>query len=269
MLFNRQPKLFSSFTVNLGPLYVERVIDRLLTKEGVSDVVRMTATDRYEHYISYLKDGIAKSTRKQYTLTQLFMGHFYQQQAILSNREESRQHFLEKALCHYQCYLDLPAFPNEGRYYAQWQAGVLQDQLGYPWRLAECALHAATTIDPLRGEAHRYITLHYVRQRDWMTAYRYSQKAIEQFFDHNPIANRYWQVNFEAYNWSLLHTHLSICYKLGSINEAIATYDRMLRYELEHLHEFKNSDIRQIHSLQKIFLQPKERIVGSPLPISA
>lgn len=269
MLFNQQPKLFTSFTVNLGPLYVERVIDRLLTKQGVPDVVRMTAAKRYEHYIEYLQAGIPKSTRREYSYAQLFMGYFHQQQATLDNKEDSRRNFLEKALFHYQSYLHLPVLPDEGRYYAQWQYGVLQDQLDYPWRLAEPALHAASATDPVRGEAHRHITLHYVRQRDWTTAYRYSQKAIEQYFDHNPIANRRWQVSFEAYNWSLLHTHLSICYKLGHINEAIATYDRMLRYELEHLQEFKNSDIRQIHSLQKIFLQPRQGTVESSLPISA
>lgn len=262
MLFRQQPNAFTSFTVNLGPLYVERVFDRLLTMGGIPNVARMPDADRYSHYLTYLEETVAGSTCKQYPYIQLYTGYFYQQLANQTGMENNRLHFREKALCHYRNYLDLPAIADEGRFYAQWQTGLLQEELGYSWQQAEASLLLAHALDPLRGETVHQIVRHYVQKRQWDIAYQHSFSAVRQYFDHNPIAVRRWFVDFNAYNWNVLHTHLGICYKMGYLGEAKTIYARMLRYELEHLQELNNTEIRHIHSLQRLFHLPKGEMVS-------
>jgi hypothetical protein len=253
MLFQSKIDPFSSFTINQGPLYAERVFESLLTKLGATAVGKMNDTHRYERCLGYLKQTIAAQGRNQYAFSQFYMAYFYQRLFQHATNEKERLHFQEKALCHFQCYLDLPAVADESRFYAQWHTGLLLDELGYSWHLAEASLLAASDSDPVRGEALARIVRHHVRNREWRKAYTYSMLSIDTFFDRNPIAIRRWFVDFDAYNWTLLNTHLNICYKLELFKEAKSTYDRMLRYQLEHLHEFKNSDIRLVHSLSKLF----------------
>jgi len=218
-LFHSKIDAFSSFTINLGPLYVERVFDSLLTRQGVKDVGCMGAAERFERYLDYLKNTTNLHNHTQYAVTQFYKGHFYQQLANQSIQKESAQHFREKALCYFQNYLELSARPEESRYYAQWQTGVLQDLLNYPWPLAEDSFVKASAIDTLRGEAVKRIIDHYVQVKEWRRAYSYSSTAISKFLDKNPVAHRRWFVDFDAYNWSVLKTHRIICYKLGYIKE--------------------------------------------------
>jgi hypothetical protein len=218
-LFHSKIDPFSSFTINLGPLYVERVFDSLLTKQGVNNVCRMSATARFGHYLAYLRRITGTTTRAQYAVTQFYKGHFYQQLANQSSPEENTTHFREKALCYYQTYLELTDRLDESKYYAQWQVGMLQDTLKYPWSLAEDALLKASVIDPLRGEPIKKIVDHYIRNKEWENAYPYSSTAITKFFDKNPVANRRWYVDFDAYNWRVTKTHRIISYKLGYLKE--------------------------------------------------
>lgn len=257
MLFRPTLDLFSPLTISLGPFYLERLLEMFLTKAGINGVTRMNPIDRYEKYISYLKSNVRKSTRKQYTLIQFYLGHFYQLLAKEAETKDYRLHCLEKALCHYQNYLDLPPIFNESAFYAHWQCGVLLEELGYPWEMAQSILLKASHTEPMRGESLRRIILHYVRVRDWQTAYEHSIVAIEKYFDRNPIANRRWFVDLTAYNWNLLITHMTICFKLGHFGEARAVYDRMISFELEHIQEFSNTDIRHLHALERLFYQPK------------
>jgi hypothetical protein len=222
-LFQTKIDPFSSFTINLGPLYVERVFDSLLIRQGVNAVGCMGAAERFEHYLDYLKRKTNPKNHTQYAVTQFYKGHFYQQLANHSIQKDSGQHFREKALCYYQNYLELSARPEESRYYAQWQTGVLQNLLNYSWPLAEDSLVKASAIDGLRGEAMKRIIDHYVRTRNCKRAYPYSSIAINKFVDKNPVANRRWFVEFDAYDWSMLKTHRIICYKLGYITEKNTT----------------------------------------------
>src|ERR1700742_4433082 len=211
---------FSAYTINLGPLYVERVFDALLTKEGIKAMVQMSAPERFTLYLDYLKTNINVHNHTQYAVTQFFKGHFYQQLAVHSIAGETARHFQEKALCYYQNYLELAEREDESRFYAQWQMGALQDILNYAWPLVEESLQKAAAADLMRGEPAKKIIEYYIGAREWKRAYPHSKTAIERFFDKNPVAHRRWFVDFEAYNWSVLTRHHTICLYLGYVREA-------------------------------------------------
>ena len=202
---------FSAFTINLGPLYVDRVFDSLLTREGVKAVVQMTAAERFTLYLEYLKKNINVHNHTQYAVTQFYKGHFSQQLAVHSISQETARHFQEKALCYYQNYLELAEREEESCYYAQWQTGMLQDTLNYAWPLVEDSLLKAFSLDELRGEAVKKIIEHYIGTREWEKAYIHSKSAVEKYLDKNPVAHRRWFVDFDAYNWSVLTRHHQIC----------------------------------------------------------
>lgn len=207
------PKIdaFSSYTINLGPLYVERVLDSLLLKEGMQGVGKMNAKERFEHYLEWLRQRMAKGNRHQYAVIQFYKGHFYQQLARLHGQSRYAQHLMEKALCAYQDYQELPQSGDESSYYAQWQAGMLQFTLDYPWSLVEDTLLKATEIDPVRGEAIKKITEYYTQRKEWEMAYPYSLMAVNRFFNKNPIARRRWHIDFSAYDQNIIDGHLLIC----------------------------------------------------------
>ncbi len=202
---------FSAFTINLGPLYVERVFDSLLTREGVKAVVQMNASERFTLYLDYLKSNLNVHNHTQYAVTQFYKGHSSQQLAAHSISQETARHFQEKALCYYQNYLELADREEESRYYAQWQTGMLQDMLSYPWPMVEDSLRKAAALDPLRGEATKKMVEHYTSTREWEKAYIHSKSAVDKYLDKNPVACRRWFVEFDAYNWSVLARHHKIC----------------------------------------------------------
>jgi hypothetical protein len=254
---------FCSFAIDLGPLYVERVFDSLLTLQGVKNVVQMGPAERFDRYLDYLRKKTVLSTRDQYSFIQFYKGHFYQQLAGHLVGPDYRRHISEKALCAYQAYLELSGRFDESRYYAQWQTGVLQDLLNYPWPEVERSLIYATAIDPLRGEATKRLIDHCIRQKQWKTAYGLSSAAMNHFFDKNPAAKRAWFVDFNAYNWNVPNKHLTICYKLQYLHEAQETYSRMQAYETAHPEEFTDSDIRHIHFLKKILHSSKPLLASA------
>jgi hypothetical protein len=217
--FRPKIDLYSSFTINLGPLYVERVFDSLLTKQGVKGVNSMCAAERLENYLEFLKKSINSNNHIQYSVIQFYKAHFYQQLANLSMKLENAHHFLEKALCYYQTYLELLARSDESKYYAQWQIGILQDILKYPWLLAEDSLLKANAADPLRGEATKRIIEYYMRNQNWDRAYHYSSIAMYKFYNKNPVAQRRWFIDFDAYNWNIIKAHRIISCKLGLLKE--------------------------------------------------
>jgi tetratricopeptide (TPR) repeat protein len=258
--FRKKLDPFSSFTIKLGPLYVERVFDSLLTLEGVKEVVRMPSRERFEYYLQYLRKKVDLGDPQRYTLIQFYKAHFCQQLAKHCDNAETTIHFLERSLCYYQNYLELTGRRDESTYYAQWQAGLLQDNLHYSWPMVEESLLKACALDPLRGEPLKRLVNHYMRTREWKTAYTYSVIALKDHFDRTPAASRRWFIEFDAYDWNVVHKHLTICYKLGYGDEAAQNYERMLDYEAQHPDEFKTSDIRHIHSLEKIFHRSDRRL---------
>jgi hypothetical protein len=223
-LFHSTIDPFSAYTINLGPLYVERVFDSLLTKQGIKEVRSMGPASRYMHYLAHLRKMAGTNCLERYEVIQFYKGYFYQQLANYSARKADMAHLQEKALCHYETYLEFTNSLAESRYYAQWQTGLLQDTLQYPWALAEDSLLKASSIDTLRGESIKKIIDHYIQEKDWETAYYYSSAAINKFLDKNPIASRKWFIDCHAYDWTIVRIHRIICYKCGYIKEKKSTH---------------------------------------------
>ncbi len=214
---------FSPFTINLGPLYVERVFDSLLTRDGVTGMVQMNAAERYALYLDYLKTNIDVHNYTQYAVAQFYKGHFGQQLAVHTIASETTRHIQEKAICYYQNFLELAECDDESRFYAQWQTGILQDTLNYAWTQIEESLQKAADVDPLRGEPIKKIAEHYMAAREWKKAYPHSKAAVEKYFDKNPLVHRRWFVDFNAYNWSVLTRHNTICLYMGFVRETEET----------------------------------------------
>jgi hypothetical protein len=76
---------------------------------------------------------------------------------------------------------------------------------------------------------------------------------MKNYFDKNPAASRRWFVEFDAYNWKLIHTHLYICYKSSREDEAERTYQQLLEYARRHPKELFDADIRIVQGLEKLF----------------
>lgn len=218
-LFHSTIDPFSSYAINLGPLYVERVFDSLLSRQGVRDVYKLDDTERLKNYLEYLKQKTRTNSRIQYAFIQFYKAHFCHQLAHHSTARKDVQHFGEKALCYYQTYLELSNAIDESKYYTQWQVGMLQDILKYPWMLVEDALLKASAIDRLRGEAIKKIIEHYMQVKEWKMAHHYSELAMARFWGKNPVAQRRWFVDFDAYNQNIIRAHRTICNKLGYSTE--------------------------------------------------
>lgn len=178
--------------------------------------------ERLGNYLEYLKQKTRTNHRIQYSFIQFYKAHFYHQLAHHSVGRKDVQHFGEKALCYYQTYLELSDQADESKYYAQWQIGMLQDILKYPWMLVEDALLKASAVDPLRGEAVKKIIEHYIQVKEWQMAHHYSQLAMARFWGKNPVAHRRWFVDFDAYDWHIVRAHRTICNKLGYSTEKIS-----------------------------------------------
>jgi tetratricopeptide (TPR) repeat protein len=256
LLLRTKIEPYCSFTVNLGPQYVDRVFDSLLTKQGVGEVVRMNTPERLECYLEYLHQQAHHcNLRLRYSLIQFYIGHFSQQLAAQAGQEEYGRHLREKAICHYESYLELADDTAESRFYAQWQLALLRDELEYPWSQTESVLLKATSFDPSRGEPLKKLVDHYCQAKVWKTAYSLSRFAMKTYFEKTPVAIRRWFVDFDAYNWRLIHTHLYICYKSTHLQEAKRTYQQLVGYARQYPDEMANTDIRIIHSLEKLFYE--------------
>ena len=250
-LFLHKLNPFTEFTISQGPLYVDRLFDCLLAKEGIRDIDEMNTTTRLECYLDLLRRRIVKCTRTEYPFIQFYTAHFCQQMA--DNAVKSAKQWYENALSHYQLYLGLTKGTEESRYYAQWQTGRLQDLSHHPWAMVNESLLKANAIDPLRGESINNIVHHYVSTGDWENAYSYSKFAKNRFYSRNPIANRRWHIDFDCYNGNLLDTHIIICNNLAYWSEAEQVYQQLLNHVTEHIHEFQKVEKHLIQVVDQIY----------------
>jgi len=258
--FQHKLNPFTEFTISLGPAYVERLFDSLLVKGGLDTAEKRNPVDRFKSYIELLNKNAQTKKRKEYTFIQFYIAHFYQQSGKHSTENKEKIQYYENALSHYHSYLELTKGAEESRYYAQWQTGILQDAIHNPWPIVEASLLIANSMDPMRGEAMKKIIHHYRYAREWEAAYLYSSIAKNNFFDRNPIATRRWFIDFDCYNWHVLYTHITICYKLEYFYELEQIYQQLLSYEIKYLSELNNMEVRRIHSLENILHKPKKQI---------
>jgi len=253
------PKInpFCPFAISLGPLYVERALDYQLTLNKVPNIVRMPSTERYEHYLKLLHQKNTNSRTGEYPYIQFFKGHFYNQLANITFIPQTAQHHREKALCYFQIYLEIADRLEEISFYAQWQIGLLLDVLKYPWAQVKNALLKAYSIDSVRAEPLKALVQHYIKNKDWDKAYAFSSVLLRDHLDRNPATTRRWFIDSNAYNWNLLYQHFSICYKTGYWDEVLKSHKQMLAYKSRHVGEFNDTDIRRMHSVEKLLQSPK------------
>lgn len=218
---------FCSFTINLGPLYVERVLDSLLIKRGITNVNSLSTEVRYNQYLLLLNIMARSVSRVQYPVVLFYKAFFFEQSASITTHDDNKAHFQEKALCYYQAFVEIATKVDESRYFALWQIGILQDKLNYPWLETEMSLLNASSIDPIRGEAYKAIIAHYVRNKQWKTAHKHSLIAKNNYAGKNPAATRQWFVDFTFYDSWIIDTHLTICYELGYMQEAHRVSDQI------------------------------------------
>ncbi|HMG67406.1 MAG TPA: hypothetical protein VK588_06965 [Chitinophagaceae bacterium] len=238
-LFLHKLNPLTEFSISLGPVYIERLIESSLIKNGSSDIGRLSGVEKIQGYIDFLNGRTKKLNKKESLFVDYFKGFFYQQMAERSTEIDNKEKYQEEALAHYQAYLKLAKGTEESRYYSQWQVGRLQDQFNYPWSIVKDSLLKANAIDPIRGESINDLIIHYTSISDWANAYTYSKFTIVHFFSRNPIAKRRWYVDPDSYNGNVLDTHITICRHLNYWSEAETTYRQLLNYVVEHIHEFQ------------------------------
>lgn len=253
-----KPNPFTEYTINLGPLYVERLFDSILLKAGVKDIKGDSVTGRMEGYLSILEQRAQKGGARERLFIHFYTAHFSQQAAQHSGDTETLRNYRKQALLHYQAYLKLTNGTDESRYYSQWQMGRIQHSLSYPWPIVKESLLSANVVDPFRGESIQDIIHHYISFEDWRSAYTYSQFAVSRFFNKNPIAKRRWHVSPGCYNGKVLDTHITICKNLGYWQEAERAYRQLLNYVVEHIHEFKIIEKRLLEIVEQVYLGNKE-----------
>lgn len=220
LLFQSKIEAYCAFTVNLGPLYVERVFDSVLTRQGIKDIVKMASVRRLNLYLQYLHEKSRYQSRNHFAFNQFYIGHFSHQLALHSKLTENNCHLKEKAICHYETYLDIAKDTAESRFYAQWQLAILQSQTGYHWRDIEKSLSKAVNLDNLRGEPLKELVAHYCYTKAWKKAYHLSRILVERHFEKSPSAVRRWFVDPTVYDWHIIQNHRTICQKIGAVQEA-------------------------------------------------
>jgi hypothetical protein len=146
---------------------------------------------------------------------QFYLGHFPQQLAFQAKWQQGRGHMQEKGLYQYEMYLELAEDTAESRFYAQWQAALLQDERNYPWPQTEKSLMKADIFDSLRGEPLKKFIEHYCHTGACKKARELNNLNIKEFLHKNPTAIRHWFVDFEAYDWHLIENHRYFC-SIGS-----------------------------------------------------
>jgi hypothetical protein len=255
----------TKLTLELGPQYAERLFEVLLIKDGVDHLHTMSNLQRWERCIELLKKKTARGNRKELPFVQFYMAHFYQQLSGCPMERECAARYREDALHYYRSYLIAAEGTVETRYYAQWQTGILQDQLGYHWHHIRESLLKANAIDPIRGESIKSLVLHYMSAGEWPAAYTYSQFARNNFFNRNPIAVRRWYVDFDSYNGNLLERHIAICNQLGYRAEANQTHRQLLDYVIEHIHEFEKVEKHLVKVVNRFYHQPETRQISQSL----
>ena len=252
-LFSHKLNPFCSSSVNLGPVYMERLFECLLIKRGQLDIRFLQHSDKLKLFLQYLKDHTAKARQGEKRFVSFYFAYFLQQWIRWSAESPACGPIRLEAMGHYRHYLKSAEESEESRYYSQWQIGLLSDQLHYPWQTVQKELLQAGAIDPTRGEGIREIIAHYVSLQDWENAYVFSSYACLHHFDKNPIATRRWFVDWVSYSWRVLEMHCVICCRLNYREEAENSYQQLIAWLIANPTEFDQLEIKQVHALRELF----------------
>jgi hypothetical protein len=157
----------------------------------------------------------------------------------------------EAALKHYKHVADQWAV-GEPAFYARYSAGIIAQNLNYPWPKVEHQFLGAFQTLPQRGEPILRIIHYYQSKQQWPIAYLFSKFAKEQFYGKLPT-NGNWGLDKSLYNWKILDIHKVSCYYVQEIDEATATYSILCRLITEDPDSFLAEDITRIARQKFLF----------------
>ena len=168
------------------------------------------------------------------------LGYLFQQAA---KQEAALRHY-EQVMNHWKT--------GEPAFYARYSAGILAQNLEYPWPKVEDHLLAAFQALPERGESILRIIHYYQSKQQWPIAYLFSKFASEQFHGKMPAA-RNWGMDKSLYSWKVLDVHKVSCYNVQKIDEATAAYSTLCRLMVEDPTSFLAEDITRIARQKFLF----------------
>jgi len=181
----------------------------------------------------------------------LFNGYLFQSIASIVKDNDVKLQMLSNALTNYELYLESNS-GNDPKYFAQWQKGLAQEQLGLPWSETEETLLLASQYKKERAEALKHIVQHYRSTGELGLAYMFSTISMQQHFGKVPPSNR-WRVDSAYYQWKILNYHMSICNKIGNSQEAAETFSKIWKVYQERPDLFSDEQAQTIFRNQKVY----------------
>lgn len=141
---------------------------------------------------------------------------------------------------------------GEPAFYARYVAGIIMQNLDYPWPQVEEKFLSAFQALPTRGESLLRVIDYYQSKQLWPIAYLYSKFAMEQFYDNLPLAGN-WDLDKSLYNWKILDIHKVSCYYVQKMDEATAAYSTLCRLISANPQSFLSEDITRIARQKFLF----------------
>jgi len=221
-LYTTSPNIFSDHSIAEGPQYIEHLFELLVG--GANRPL-------FDH-ISVLEKLSQKVNAKKRILILFYKGYYYQRTITTQGNDSEKADTNKKALANYEAFLREKVGPPEIQYYAQWQAGLLQESLHYPWRQVQYTLLKARPLDPLRAEAHTRLIRHYLKESNWPLSYLFNSFSKEHFYNNCPA--RKWGIDPSCYNWRILDKQWAICAALGNKEEMGKIRDELALYFSTH-----------------------------------
>lgn len=176
----------------------------------------------------------------------------YHDAGNIQNKEESEER-LRRSLKYYRERAQRSDGYAEEIYYSQFRIGTIMKLLEEPWNLTHQELLKAYSIDPMRGESIKVIIDYYLQMGEFHLAYIYSKFAKLNFHGKNPYPTRLLFVDESLYIWKFLEAHAAVCFYIGKMEEAKATYNEMLNMIKLYPQYFTQEDLQKIAANGKFF----------------
>lgn len=198
--------IFSNDSIKEGPQHIESLFNLLIPQNSEFRVIE---------YIKVLETSFGKLNASKRQLMSFYKGFFYQKAANLESNDNEKQILYKTALFNYDAFLREKTGPSDIQYYAQWQAGLLQESLHYPWFQIQDTLLKARSLDPIRAEAHTKLIRYHLSKSNWPQAYVFNSFSKEYYYNNSPEHIRKWQIDPSCYSWRVLDKQLLICSMLN------------------------------------------------------
>ena len=233
-LYTNSPNIFSSKSIAEGPEYIEKLFELLIG--GPNRPI-------FE-YISIIEKLSQKVNVKKRILLLFYKAYFLQKAMAAESSDSEKVSLGKRALASYEVFLREKSATPEIRYYAQWQMGLLQESLDYPWPQVQYTLLKARPLNTTRAEAHTKLVRHYLRESNWPLAYLFNSFSTEQFYNHYPSGS--WGIDLSCYNWRILDKQWAICAALDKQEELKIVKKDLTDYFQAHKRELPANELDYI-----------------------